>query len=124
MSVRADEFFEGLRRRENDPVLQGGTGTVRFDLVENDKTEHWLVAVSQGEVAVSRRNSKADCVIRTERSLFEGMAGGEVNALAALLRGLVDVQGDPRLLVWFQRLFPGPPSSVGRVDAVGARNRP
>ena len=36
------------------------------------------------------------------------MATGEVNALAGLLRGELTVEGDPELLVLFQRVFPGP----------------
>jgi putative sterol carrier protein len=38
------------------------------------------------------------------------MAAGKVNAFAAVLRGAIKIEGDPRLLVLFQRLFPGPRS--------------
>jgi hypothetical protein len=38
------------------------------------------------------------------------MAAGKVNAFAAALRGAIAVEGDPRLLVLFQRLLPGPQS--------------
>ena len=58
---------------------------------------------------MSRRHAKADCTIRTDRELFVGMVTGRVNAMAALLRGQVGVEGDPNLLLQFQRLFPSPP---------------
>jgi hypothetical protein len=40
--------------------------------------------------------------------LFERVARGEANALAAALRGEIDVEGEPGLLMAFERLFPGP----------------
>ena len=52
---------------------------------------------------VSHRNAKADGVIRTSRALFEGMVTGTVNAMAAALRGVVSLEGDPTMLVLFQR---------------------
>jgi hypothetical protein len=39
--------------------------------------------------------------------VFEGMVSGEINPMAAVLRGTVDVTGDLELIVLFQRLFPG-----------------
>ena len=52
-----------------------------------------------------------------ERSLFDSMATGKVNAMAAALRGVVAPEGNLGLLVSFQRLFPGPPRSRPRSSA-------
>ena len=57
---------------------------------------------------LDRRNARADCVLRTDKALFDGIARGEVNAMAAILRGELAFEGDVQLLVLFQRLFPGP----------------
>jgi putative sterol carrier protein len=58
---------------------------------------------------VSRKKGPADVVVRAETSLFEDIAAGRVNAMAAVLRGLIVPEGDLGLVMTFQRLFPGPP---------------
>jgi putative sterol carrier protein len=113
MSDATNEFFDGLAQQGHRPMLEKVKGTMRFDLRDGDRTDRWLVTIDKGDVAVSRRNAKADCVLRAERQLFDGLASGEVNAMAALLRGSIVVEGDPQLIVLFQRLFPGPQSSQG-----------
>lgn len=115
------EFFAELEQRGHEPVLAKSTGTLRFDLVDGKRTERWLVTVKNGDVGVSHRNVQADCVVRVDRVLFEAIARGEMNAMAAILRGAVDVEGSVALLVLFQRLFPGPPKSRRRHTAGYAR---
>jgi putative sterol carrier protein len=102
------EFFEALAERDHEPLLESARGTVRVELANGRKTEHWLVSLDKGDIRVSHRNAKADCTLRTSRHVFDGLARGETNAMAALLRGAVAVEGDSHLLVHFQRLFPGP----------------
>lgn len=102
-------FFEELGSRGRDVRLGNATGTLRFDLTNGKRTTRWLVTLEKGDIAVSHRNLKADCVVRTDRALFDGIARGEVNALAAVLRGTMRIEGQPQLLVAFQRLFPEPP---------------
>jgi hypothetical protein len=102
------EFFAELGRRGHEPLLQKLTGTFRFD-VTGRRAEHWLVEVKRGDVTVSRRNAKADCAMRADREVFDAIASGEANALAATLRGAAVIEGDVALLSGFQRLFPGPP---------------
>jgi hypothetical protein len=79
--------------------------------------ERWSVSVDKGDVAVSQRRIKSDCTVRGRKSLFDDIAGGRENALAALLRGAIEIDGEPSLLARFQRLFPGPP----RTDASGKK---
>ena len=105
------EFFDALAEREHEPLLEKASGTLRFDLKDGKRTDRWLVEVKKGDVAVSRRNVRADSVISTDKALFDGIASGRTNAMAALLRGAMGVEGDVQLLVLFQRLFPGPPRS-------------
>jgi putative sterol carrier protein len=100
-------FFGGLGARGHVPALEKASGTLRFDLKDRKRTTRWLVTVDKGDVAVSQRNVKADCVVRAEKTVFERIASGEQNAMAALLRGAVEVEGDEALLLQFQRLFPG-----------------
>jgi putative sterol carrier protein len=57
---------------------------------------------------VSHRNAKADCVVRTESAVFDGIASGEVNPVAAVLRGAIGIEGNPELLMLLRRLSPAP----------------
>jgi putative sterol carrier protein len=70
--------------------------------------------VDKGDVEVKHKGGEADCVMRADRKVFEGMIAGRVNAFAAVLRGAVTVEGDPTLLVLLQRVLPGPPNAKGR----------
>jgi putative sterol carrier protein len=105
------EFFEDLGRRGHEPLLERVTGTFRFDLVHEGKTKRWFVTVTKGDLAVSRQNRKADCVVHAERQLFDRLADGRQNAMAAVLRGELVLDGDVTRLVLLQRLFPGPAAS-------------
>jgi putative sterol carrier protein len=49
-----------------------------------------------------------------DQALFEQIVTGEENAMAAVLRGEIGIEGKPQLLVFFQRLFPGPKNSMRR----------
>jgi putative sterol carrier protein len=122
MTDVASGFFERLRD-EHVALPTRATGVMRVEIADGKRTESWLVSVDKGKVEVSRGKGKADAVLRGDRTLFEGMAAGKVNAFAATLRGAVAIEGDPRLLVLFQRLLPGPPSRGRRRRAKGGRSR-
>jgi putative sterol carrier protein len=117
-------FFDDLAAREHEPLLQGASGTVRFDLVDGRRVEHWYVSIDNGDVTVSHELAAADTVLRTERSVFDRIASGRMNALAAVLRGELLPDGDLSLLMGFQRLFPGPPRSRARRRTNGRERSP
>ena len=111
MAARQDpteRFFVELAAREHEPLLRKASGTTRFDIVDGSRTRRWLVAVDKGDIAVSRGGGKATCVVRAQKAVFDRIASGRLNAVAAVLRGDLAVDGDWRLLVRMQRLFPGP----------------
>jgi putative sterol carrier protein len=118
MADATAEFFDRLGARAHEPVLEKAAGTLRFELTEDGCRDIWLVTVAKGDVSVSRKDGAADCVVRADKELFDAIAAGEVNAMAALLRGAVSVDGDPEILVRLQRLFPispwGRPTGSGR----------
>ena len=105
-------FFEALAKRGREPILGGTSGTLRFELGSGGRREYWYVAISNGDVTASRTNVEADAVVRCDKALFGGMATGRVNATAAMLRGVLQAEGDLGLVMSFQRLFPAPPKSV------------
>jgi putative sterol carrier protein len=105
-------LFEALSRRGHESLLQGTSGTLRFELRQGGRLVYWYVAIDRGDVTVSHSRAEADAVVRTDKTLFDGMATGRVNAMAATLRGVIEAEGDLGLIMSFQRLFPGPPKSV------------
>ena len=81
MADSTAQFFDELGRRGHEPLLEKTSGTIRVDLKDGKKTERWLVAITKGDLAVSRQNAAADCVISADRALFDGIASGKTNAV-------------------------------------------
>ena len=104
-------FFDSLRARGYEPLLAKGTGSLRFEAVDGDETERWFVTITKGEIALPDEVDEPTCSIRGPRTLFNRVAEGRANAMAAALRGALSLDGDPALLLMFSRLFPGPPTS-------------
>jgi putative sterol carrier protein len=128
------EFFHRLSSRGYEPLVREAVATLRFDLTHDRRTERWYLIINNGDIAVSTGDTDADdadhadpdeadadCVIVADRNLFNGVVSGQVNAMAALLRGELSLTGEPDLLVLCQRLFPGPPRARGRKPFVAAR---
>jgi hypothetical protein len=103
------EFFHELGGREHEPILAKARGWVRFELLEPDHIDRWLVAVDQGAIAVSHSDGPAECTARLDRALFGRLCRGEGNMIAAVMRGAVVCIGDVELLFAIARLFPAFP---------------
>ncbi|TDC79503.1 SCP2 sterol-binding domain-containing protein [Micromonospora sp. KC606] len=113
MGDATTRFFEDLNRRGYEPALGKASGRLRFDLHEGAQTTHWLLEIDRGKLRVSQEDREADTVIGASPAVFEEVASGRGNGLAALLRGDMTITGDPRLVVQIERIFPGPPDSEG-----------
>lgn len=125
---RAETFFAELPERGHEPLLFRMIGSVRFDLDTEERTDRWLVTLAKGTISVAPRNGEADAVIHTDRRLFNRFLTGEANPMASMLRGLMRVEGDPRLGVLGRRLYvtadrdqsrPPRPPSPAREEEVG-----
>ena len=116
-------FFDELARRGREPLLRKVTGSARFDVVAGERTERWLVTIDKGDIRVSRGNAAAGSVLRADKASFDRVVAGELNLMAAVLRGEVAVEGDPRLVVRLQRLFPRPQGGRTHRQAAGSAGR-
>ncbi len=90
------------------PLLRGVSGSLRFDVVDGDATTHTYITIDHGSVTATDEDAPADVVARLPKHLFDDIRAGRANAVAATLRGEIAIEGNPRLLNIFQRLFPGP----------------
>jgi putative sterol carrier protein len=116
-------LFEELAQRGHDARLAKVTGTFRLDVMNGKQTERWLLEIRKGDLSVSRRNIRADAVVRGGRSLLERVIAGKTNAIAAVLRGELTVEGKSELLVLFQRLLPRPKDASTKGVAAGFARR-
>lgn len=123
MPDATEGFFAGLAERAQHPALQRTSGSIRIDIDRDGTLTHWRLDIKSGEVTVSRSGAAADCVIATPAKLFEELATGKANAMASALRNELTMEGDPGILVRFQRLFPAPTGRRMRSSArtVGKR---
>lgn len=106
-----DELFYELGRRGHESILEDATGRIRFDLSHDDETDHWLLDIVHGDVAVSREMGPADSIIRTDRELFHQIVLGRENMYSAWLRHRVVIEGDSRLARYFELILPPPPEA-------------
>jgi putative sterol carrier protein len=117
------EFFDRLAQRGHEPLLRKLSGAVRFEIVDGKRVERRYLTVDEGQIKVSGRGSGGVTVVRADRAVFGRIAAGELNPVAAVLRGDLAIEGDWRLLVLVQRLFPGPPTSKPSRRAAGYAKR-
>ena len=115
MGAATTAFLEELSRRGHEPMLETTTGTIRFDLAKKGgPAERWLISIDKGDIDVSHKRGEPECIVRSSDELFDRITSGEKNAFAAALRGEVIIEGESRLLVRFQGLFPSPPRTTAR----------
>jgi len=81
------------------------SGTLRFDL---DTDEHWRLTFDKGVVSATRSNATADCVCRMDKKTMEAIIQGKTNAMAALLRGAIQAEGQLLLLGLFRDILTVP----------------
>ena len=122
MTEPTREFFTRIAET-HQPLLESMTGMVRFDIVDGERTEHWYLQIHKGDVTVSHEEVEADCVISADIATFDAILTGKMNAMAAVLRGEVDVGGEVILVTALQRLFPGSAPADDEPAAGYARRR-
>ena len=113
-----EAFFAEISTRGSVPLLRDLKGTIRFDVSSETGTKPWVVTLHKGDVTVSNRNLKADAVVSVDRTLFNEIAEGRKNAMAAVIRGAMVITGDIGIVLAFQRFFPGKFGSKGRVPPI------
>jgi putative sterol carrier protein len=117
------DFFNNLRRSGHQPLLRNTSGSVRFDLADGGRVESWYLTVRRGSIAVSHKQTDADAVVSCDKALFDRMIRGEVNAMAATLRGLIIAEGDLGLVLSLARLFRGAADALPAGPAAGYAKR-
>ena len=124
MTRATGEFLERLSAVEHEPLLAGLTTSVTLEVIDGERIKRWSIHIEDGRVTTSARAARdSTCLVRAERAVLDALARGEVNATAALLRGTIEAEGDPEVLLRLQRVFPGPPGARGPVLAAARETR-
>jgi putative sterol carrier protein len=110
-------FFESIIG-PHPAVPKTISGSLRFDLKNGSRSEHWRVTFAKGAVSAIRSNTIADCVVRTDKETMEAIIQGRVNMMAALLRGAITVEGQVLLLALFRSLLTVP-AAIPKEQRVG-----
>ncbi len=112
MASHTDAFFQELGARGHEPALRSRTATIRFEIADGADVDCHSVAIDKGNIAVTSPGdpADADCTLRAGHQLFERIASGEANAMAAMLRGELIADGDPELLIATRKLLPTSPA--------------
>ena len=120
MKASTAAFFDELGRRGHEPLLGRISATVRFDIGDGASVDHRLVSIDNGDIRVSSENVPADGTVIISETLLDDIINGRTGAMAAFLRGALLVEGDPGVVVFVQRLFPGRSASTeSRASAAG-----
>ncbi|MFG2057225.1 SCP2 sterol-binding domain-containing protein [Micromonospora sp. NPDC048930] len=108
MAMSAAEYLADRVAGRHADLPENTAGSLRLDLRDGARTEHWYLLIEQQEVRVLRSSADAELVVRADREVFDRIAAGRLHPAAALLRNDLTVQGNLRLLLALRRLFPGP----------------
>jgi predicted lipid carrier protein YhbT len=117
------DFFAHLEEQGPQPLLAKAHGTVRWDVEGDNDTQTWFVRVNKSEVEVLREwDGDVSARARGSKALFEALCSGEANAMSAMLRNEITIEGDVELLLLLQRVFPGPSQSSHPRAVAGANS--
>ncbi|WP_405093395.1 SCP2 sterol-binding domain-containing protein [Micromonospora sp. NBC_01392] len=124
MSTSAAEHLAREAAGRHPELPETTSGTVRLDLREGGRTEHWYLSIDRQDVRVARSAEEAELIVHADREVFDRIAAGRLHIAAALLSNAITVQGNLRLLMTLRRIFPGPPDARHPRDVAGSRHRP
>lgn len=85
---------------------------VGIDLGHDGETDHWFVKFDGSRAHVAREGGDAIVTIRTRKELFDRIATGEANLLAALYRNEITFEGRLAYLAYLRASLPNQPGAV------------
>lgn len=123
MGMSAAQYLAERVAGQHPDLPENTAGSLRLDLRDGGRTEHWYLLIDRQEVQVLRSFHEAELVVRADREVFDRIADGRLHPAAALLRNDLTVQGNLRLLLTLRRLFPGPPTARHPRSCCGGEGR-
>ncbi len=94
MADATAEFFDALAERGHEPLLERRRARCGSTSETGRRRSAGSSPSSRATSRSRARIARADCVVSADKALFDGIASGKTNAMAALLRGAMSVEGD------------------------------
>ncbi|MEV4710605.1 SCP2 sterol-binding domain-containing protein [Micromonospora sp. NPDC049374] len=111
MTEATQQFFATLPARAPEVLRSPVAGTLRIDLSDGHRTEHWLVRMRPGAAEVSQGADPGDATWYCGVNLFDRLVTGRAQAISAVFRNESTFRGDPVLFLAFRRFFPSAPGT-------------
>jgi len=99
-------LLDALARRSREQPVAALNGLVRFDVVDGETIEHWYLHCRKGVVTVALEGGEPDCVMSGDLATFTAVLSGTTSPMPALLRGLLQIEGNFFLLLGLRQFFP------------------
>jgi len=122
MASPIQDLLDALAVRSRERPIAGVDGLVRFDVDDGGQVDSWYLTIAEGIVTVAREGGEPDCVATGDLAIVGAVLSGKANAVAAVLRGALDVEGKIVLMTALQALFPSSPGVDG-LPAAGYAER-
>ncbi|MDG4794203.1 hypothetical protein [Micromonospora sp. WMMD1082] len=111
MTEATQQFFATLPARAPEVLRVPVAGTLRIDLSDGQRTEHWLVRMRPGVAEVDQGVEQGDGIWYCGVNLFDRLVTGRAQAVAAVFRNESTFLGNVMLFLVFRRFFPPPPGT-------------
>ncbi len=111
MTEAIEQFFATLPDRAPQVLHAPLTGTLRIDLADDGRTQHWVRRRRLGAVDVDQGRVDADAIWYSSMDLFDRLVTGRAQSVAALFRNESTFSGRVVLFLAFRRFFPPPPGT-------------
>lgn len=107
MTENAETYFHQLEASGYQPLLHRVTGTMLFDVTQDDGAHRvWRVVIDHGATHVQDGAGDADCVIAGSEDELRNILAGHDSFAAAFIRGAISVTGDIALAQNVHRFSP------------------
>ncbi|GAA0377537.1 hypothetical protein GCM10009541_19970 [Micromonospora gifhornensis] len=111
MTEAIEQFFATLPARAPQLLRSSLTGTLRIDLTDDGRTEHWVLRIRPGALDIDRGLAEADAIWYSSVDLFDRLVTGRSQAIAALFRNESTFSGRVTLFLAFRLFFPPAPGT-------------
>ncbi len=104
-SETAKQALAALSESADPDKLRGMDSTILFDL-SGEESEQWTVTIKDGEVDVDEGSVGSPAItVETTTADLKALIQGDLNPMAAFMKGRLKVKGDISMAMQLQKLF-------------------
>ena len=104
-SETAKQVLATLSESADPEKLRGMDTTILFDL-SGEENEQWTVTIQDGEIDVAEGNVGSPAItVQITRADLKALIEGDLNPMAAFMKGRLKVTGDISMAMQLQKLF-------------------